>query len=435
MQTGITFGLQLPRPWGPGSERRLFAEALDQVELADRLGFDHAWTVEQHFLEEYSHSSAPELFLAAASQRTSTIRLGHGVVLTPPGYNHPARVAERIATLDLVSGGRVDFGFGDSKSRVELEGFGVDAGARRAMSLEAVEQIADMMALEPYPGHRGEHFAMPARNVVPKPVQKPHPPLWIACSDDATVQLAARLGVGALAHSFFDAAEAAHVVAGYYETFRRECVPIGHVVNPAVAMVDPFYCHEDGATATAVGMRAHGFRTYAARHYYSFGRHRPGYTDLAANAEVVRAELGGDVPLRGGHAIGTPGEIAQHLRGLEAAGVDQVILTHQAGGLTHQQVCESLELFAREVRPALLPGEQERLRRREAELAPHIAAALERKARRQAPGRDAVPLCDAYGLSRETDVELVGLADMSESTRAAILELNRLKAIALRLEP
>ena len=115
MRFGIFYEHQLPRPWEPDSEQRLFQDALDQVELADRLGIDHAWEVEHHFLEEYSHSSAPEIFLAAASQRTKRIRLGHGIVLMPPGYNHPARVAERIATLDLVSNGRVDWGTGNRR--------------------------------------------------------------------------------------------------------------------------------------------------------------------------------------------------------------------------------------------------------------------------------------------------------------------------------
>src|SRR5207249_11335064 len=125
MKFGIFYELQLPRPWQPAGELQLYQDALDQVELADRLGIDFAWEVEHHFLEEDSHSPAPEVFLAAASQRTKRIRLGHGIVLMPPGYNHPARVAERIAMLDLVSGGRVEFGTGESASRMELEGFGV----------------------------------------------------------------------------------------------------------------------------------------------------------------------------------------------------------------------------------------------------------------------------------------------------------------------
>ncbi|HTN79983.1 MAG TPA: LLM class flavin-dependent oxidoreductase, partial [Acidimicrobiales bacterium] len=106
MKFGIFYELQLPRPWETDSEFTLIQNALDQVELADRLGFDYAWEVEHHFLEEYSHSSAPEVFLAAASQRTKDIRLGHGIIQLTT--NHPARVAERVSTLDLVSKGRVE---------------------------------------------------------------------------------------------------------------------------------------------------------------------------------------------------------------------------------------------------------------------------------------------------------------------------------------
>src|SRR5450432_3632128 len=109
MRFGIFYEHQLPRPWEPGDEHRLLSDALEQVELADSAGIDYVWEVEHHFLEEYSHSSAPEVFLAAASQRTKRIRLGHGIVQTPPPFNHPARVAERVSMLDLVSGGRADF--------------------------------------------------------------------------------------------------------------------------------------------------------------------------------------------------------------------------------------------------------------------------------------------------------------------------------------
>ena len=120
MKFGIFYEHQLPRPWEADSELKLFQDALEQVEFADKLGIDTVWEVEHHFLEEYSHSSAPEVFLAACSQRTRNIRLGHGIVQTSPAYNHPARTAERIATLDLVSKGRVEFGSGESSSRAEL---------------------------------------------------------------------------------------------------------------------------------------------------------------------------------------------------------------------------------------------------------------------------------------------------------------------------
>src|SRR5205823_12466218 len=125
---GLFYEHQLPRPRADGAEERLLNDALKQVELADRLGFHSIWEVEHHFIEEYSHSSAPEVFLAAASQRTRHIRLGHGIVQLPVGFNHPARVAERIATLDLLSDGRVEFGTGESSSNAELGGFEVDRG-------------------------------------------------------------------------------------------------------------------------------------------------------------------------------------------------------------------------------------------------------------------------------------------------------------------
>src|SRR2546425_10865128 len=145
MKFGIFYEHQLPRPWEPGSELQLFQDALDQVELADGLGIDYAWEVEHHFLEEYSHSSAPEVFLAACSQRTRRIRLGHGIVLMPPGYNQPARVAERLATLDLVSRGRVDWGTGESASRAELEGFGITPADRRGVWRGAPAENTDQL--------------------------------------------------------------------------------------------------------------------------------------------------------------------------------------------------------------------------------------------------------------------------------------------------
>src|SRR5213079_173899 len=168
MQFGILYEHQLPRPWQEDSELRMISEALDQVELADRLGIDYAWEVEHHFLEEYSHSSAPEVFLAACSQRTRRIRLGHGIVVMPPRYNHPARVAERIATLDLVSDGRVEFGTGESASEMEMGGFGVRREEKKGMWEEATRECVKMMSETPYSGVEGAYVGMPSRNVIPK---------------------------------------------------------------------------------------------------------------------------------------------------------------------------------------------------------------------------------------------------------------------------
>src|ERR1700680_2783587 len=189
MKVGTFYEHQLPRPWKEGSELKLFQDALDQVELADKLGIDHMWEVEHHFLEEYAHSSAPEIFLAAASQRTKQIRLGHGITLLPPGYNHPARVAERIATLDLVSGGRVEFGTGESSSEAELGGFLADPQQKRAMWQEGLEVAVRCMTETPFTGVQGRYVTMPPRNVIPKPDQRPHPPIWVACRRRAPLLL------------------------------------------------------------------------------------------------------------------------------------------------------------------------------------------------------------------------------------------------------
>ncbi|MBO6685484.1 MAG: LLM class flavin-dependent oxidoreductase, partial [Parvibaculum sp.] len=172
MKFGVFYELQLPKPWKEGDEHRLFHEALEQIVLADRLGFDHAWEVEHHFLDEYSHSSSPEVFLAAAASVTKNIRLGHGIRQVIPNYNHPARTAEGLATLDIMSNGRVEFGIGEGATRLELGGFHIPAKEKRAMAIEAGEQIANMMVLDPYPGFEGKYFSMPCRNVLPKPVQK-----------------------------------------------------------------------------------------------------------------------------------------------------------------------------------------------------------------------------------------------------------------------
>ena len=169
--------LRAPEPAPLGgrarSEHALLKDALAQVELADRLGFDYVWEVEHHFLEEYSHSSAPEVFLAAAAARTERIRLGHGIVQIPPAVNHPARVAERVATLDLISDGRVDFGTGESSSAAELGGFLVDRTRKREMWEDAMDAITRMFVEEPFAGWDSEFWSMPPRNVVPKPLQKP----------------------------------------------------------------------------------------------------------------------------------------------------------------------------------------------------------------------------------------------------------------------
>ncbi|MDQ3739888.1 MAG: LLM class flavin-dependent oxidoreductase, partial [Actinomycetota bacterium] len=370
MRFGVFYEHQLPRPWDDDAEHRLLKDALDQVELADRLGFDSVWEVEHHFLEEYSHSSASDVFLAAASQRTTNIRLGFGILPTPPGYQHPARVAETVATLDLVSDGRVEFGSGETSSGAELGGFGVERATKREQWAEGLDAVTRMFVEEPFAGIEGRWVTMPPRNVVPKPLQKPHPPLWVACSRRETIRLAAERGMGALSFSFVEPEEAKEWVDEYYAILGSDrCVPAGFAVNPNVAVVLPMMLHADEAQAIERGIDGGHFFGYSLTHYYVFGEHRPGRTSIWDEFQRRRGEVGfareiitadqaplgvkilqqGLGSLRG--AVGTPEQVADLVRRYEAAGVDQMIFVLQAGNNRHEHICEALELFASDVMP------------------------------------------------------------------------------------
>ena len=379
MKFGIFIDLQMPRPWKEGDERRLFREALEQVELADRLGIDYVWVQEHHFLEEYCHSSAPEVFLAACSQRTKNIRLGHGIIVMSPRFNHPARIAERLATLDIISDGRVEWGTGESGSRMELEGFGVDFVDKRPVWAEAVHETAKMLCMEPYPGFQGKYFSMPQRNVVPKPVQKPHPPLWAACSNRDSLQLAAQLGMGALTFAFINAEEAKFWVEEYYQKFKTDCNPIGQAVNPNVAMLTGFLCDRDAETARQRGMEGAHFFAFGLGHYWRNGIHVPGRTnlwnDFKSQPTSAIEKMERERKKAGMSGIGDPAQLVENFKALEAAGVDQLILLQQSGNYRHEHICESLELFAKEVLPAFKERDILYSQAKQMELEPFITAA------------------------------------------------------------
>jgi alkanesulfonate monooxygenase SsuD/methylene tetrahydromethanopterin reductase-like flavin-dependent oxidoreductase (luciferase family) len=324
-------------------------------------------------------------------------------------------VAERISTLDQISGGRVEFGTGESSSGAELLGFGIDPDDKRAAWDEGLRVALRCMTEEPFTGHRGQFVTMPPRNVVPKPKQKPHPPVWVACTRRETIHLAAQYGIGALSFAFFDPEEARQWVDDYYTTLANECVPVGDAVNANIACVTSFMCHPDAAEAVARGAEGSNFLGYSLGHYYVFGRHRPGNTDLWAEyverrvehgydpeavSAAVAADIGlqakamhdGTTGLRG--AMGTPDQVRDYLRRYEDCGVDQVILSSSAGRNRHEHVCESLELFAREVMPEFQDREEQREREKTERLAPVIEAAMARK-----PATDHPPLDPDYQIS------------------------------------
>jgi len=351
MKIGSSFLHQLPRPWAKDSEYVLLQNLLEQAEIIDQGGFDYLWATEHHFLEEYSHSSAPEIFLAACSQRTKNVRLGHGIVQTPPNVNHPARIAERIATLDLISGGRCEFGTGSGATITELGGFLVDQPEKKAMQLEGMRVAVRMLVEEPFTGFEGKYLKVPPRNVVPKPLQKPHPPLWMACSRRESILDAARLGLGALTFSFVSPDEARQWVKDYYATIENESAPLGYSVNPNFAVATPFLCDMDEARLEHVRKESYGFFLYGLGHYSFFGQHRPGATDIWREFTTAPSKDAKSLVVGPQTCIATPKAMRERMREFEEAGVDQVIGVGQVGRVPHELTCSSFRLFAKEVLP------------------------------------------------------------------------------------
>ncbi len=381
MKFGLFYELQLPKPldgddWDPDAERRIYHEMLEQVELADRMGFDYVFEVEHHFLEEYSHSSAPEMMLAALSQRTKQIRLGHGIVLTPPRYNHPARIAERISALDLLSNGRVEMGTGESSSAQEMGGFGVERGQKKAMWEESTREVVRMMTNTPYPGFQGEFFQMPERNVIPKPLQKPHPPIWVAASRRETTMVAGRLGIGSLGFGFETPEELEQRALEYYKLVREECMPLGEAINPALAVLNTFMIADTQEEAVRRSAGGPGFFSYSLGYYYNpvtGTRHRPGRENvyrryreslpdrgigLHADEEAIRANEPQEEIARALYraarampSVGTVDQVRQNIRRYEERHLDMLIFVAQCGDRKHDHIMESIERFGKEVLP------------------------------------------------------------------------------------
>ncbi|HZB91797.1 MAG TPA: LLM class flavin-dependent oxidoreductase, partial [Stellaceae bacterium] len=331
MKFGIFYEHQLPRPWTEASEFTLLQNSLEQVALADRLGYDYVWAVEHHFLEEYSHCSAPEVFLAAASQRTSRIRLGHGVIQLTT--SQPQRVAERVATLDLVSGGRVELGMGEAAGPAELHPFGIRVRDKRERWEEAVKAIVPMFSRENWEFH-GAYYDFPARNVIPKPLQKPHPPLWVACSNIETIAKAGEWQMGALGFSFVSPDAARAWVHRYYNTLLHQPQPLApYPRNANIAIVNGFMCAptDEEAIAKASGWT---FFIFALSYYGRKGVDAPGQSNLWQEYQAWCGTEKAQAALKSG-LIGSPATLRERLRQFEAAHVDQVILLNQAGRTSH----------------------------------------------------------------------------------------------------
>jgi alkanesulfonate monooxygenase SsuD/methylene tetrahydromethanopterin reductase-like flavin-dependent oxidoreductase (luciferase family) len=349
MKFGLFFELSVPRPFTPEGEHQVFMNALEQARLADELGFSTVWAVEHHFLEEYSHSSAPELFLTAVAAQTRRIRVGHGAVVCVPEINHPIRVAERAAFLDQLSAGRLEW--------TEIGGFGADPDATKKDWDEFVRVLPRMWTEEHF-AYQGRCFSMPERAILPKPLQKPHPPLWVTVTSPGTELDAADRGLGCLGVA----------TAGYAEQERRMkeyhrrvglCDPVGKVVNDRVATLNFLYCHEDARVGGDRGMRMLGTFSMLNSHLLFTREAYPttayqSLANLAPSPPSSKSASPGEGPkLPEGMCLGDPHHIIQAVKHWESIGVDEInFLLNASEVIPQDQVLESLRLFAREVMPA-----------------------------------------------------------------------------------
>ena len=353
MQFSLLFEMQMSNPTR-ALEQQIFHDSVEQAVLADALGYKRIWVVEHHGLYEYSHSSAPEIFLAYVAARTERIRLGHGISLTPGRYNHPIRVAERVATLDILSRGRVDWGSGKSASRVEQEAFQVNRDKLQDEWLEAIEMIPQMWRPEPFEWS-GRSYQIPPIQVIPKPMQRPTPPLFAACTSPESIGKVAALGIGAL--NFAHGNDGA--LKKKVDTYRQivaTAAPERYQVNNHFACTPSALVLKDDHKACVHGFRGARFFGQSLARYY-FQNDRPlGALDVPRGflsqealdaAKASRDQPG--APLLA--VIGDPVAVRESVSRFQATGVDELILIMQVGTVPHELVLESIRTFAEEVMP------------------------------------------------------------------------------------
>jgi alkanesulfonate monooxygenase SsuD/methylene tetrahydromethanopterin reductase-like flavin-dependent oxidoreductase (luciferase family) len=347
------YEIQIPEPHYPGIEADRYKQVMAQVELADDVGFDYFWTVEHHFLREFSHCSAPEVLYGAISQRTKRIRIGHAVALLPGQYNHPVRVAERAAVLDILSDGRMDLGTGRSTTLIEMDGFEVNPEDTRAQWEEAVRMIPRMWTEETF-SHEGQFYTIPPRSVIPKPVQKPHPPMWVACSQPDSFRAAGEMGLGVLCFNLGGYAQMEERVGAYREAVRN-ANPVGQFINDQVAALCMIHVAEDDEEARRVAAPEGEWFVNKAEELYQpwQGRQVPSSYQFAVSAvqEERVNKTAADHIESGAFAMGDPDTVIKVLKKYEEAGVDQILCFMQMGNLAHSRIMDSIKLFARHVIP------------------------------------------------------------------------------------
>jgi alkanesulfonate monooxygenase SsuD/methylene tetrahydromethanopterin reductase-like flavin-dependent oxidoreductase (luciferase family) len=362
MKFGIFYEISVPRPWSRQAEKKVYDNALEQVKLADELGFEYVWAVEHHFLEEYSHCSAPEVFLTACAMVTKRIRVGHGIVVCLPPVNNPARIAERTATMDILSGGRLDVGTGRSGTWVEMGAFGVNPDDTKKMWDEVVHCLPKMWTQEHF-SYEGRYWSLPPRAVIPKPYQEPHPPLWVAVTSPGTEVDAGERGLGCLGLTFGSVAQQEERGKTYRKLIKN-CEPVGEFVNEHISALNFLYCHQDNEEGVRTGQRFAAAFSYLAAMLlsthdvypttaYKTAGLLPGLRQDPKKGSEPKPQSGSDTPrVPESITIGDPDRVEKALRRWESAGVDTVnFILNAAETVPQEEVLASMRLFAKEVMP------------------------------------------------------------------------------------
>jgi alkanesulfonate monooxygenase SsuD/methylene tetrahydromethanopterin reductase-like flavin-dependent oxidoreductase (luciferase family) len=364
LKFALFYEIPVARPWDRESEHTAFKNTLEQAVLGDRMGFHAFWTVEHHFLEEFSHCSNPEVLYGAVAARTKRMRIGYGVRLAPKPYNHPVRSAESAAVLDLLSDGRVDFGTGRSSTRLELEGFGIHPDETRGMWLEALEHIVGCWTNEEHE-FAGKHWSMPRRRVVPKPLQAPHPPIFGATGSDDGHVMMGELGLGLCSFSVASPPEDVKRRIDLYRAALARCAkPVGRTINGEACAFTMVNCAPTKAESYEVARES--FVWYVKRSVELItsvaswleemkqGLGTYGYLEQAR--EVVRSGVHQALSfeyLRDSKAVlvGDPDEVLETARAYEAAGVDLLLCLVNPYKIPHEKVCQTIELIGKHVIP------------------------------------------------------------------------------------
>jgi alkanesulfonate monooxygenase SsuD/methylene tetrahydromethanopterin reductase-like flavin-dependent oxidoreductase (luciferase family) len=364
MKFALFYEIPVARPWDAESEHRAYKNTLEQAILGDKVGFHSVWTVEHHFLEEYSHCSNPEILYGAIAARTENIRIGYGVRLLPQPYNHPIRTAESVAVLDLLSDGRVEFGTGRSSTRAELEGFDVDPHQTREMWSEALGHIVGAWTEDEYQAD-GKYWHMGGpRRVLPKPLQKPHPPMWGATSSPDGHREIGRHGLGLCSFTVGVPPEQLAERLDLYRQGLSECTePAGKFVNDQAATFTMVHCaakKEDAYAAAAdsfVWYVKHGSWLIGSVAELLEGKDLGTYEYTAMPLESHRSGLVDHLSFdylhdSGSCIVGDPDECIETAKRYEAAGCDLLLCLVNPYNIAHEDVMQSIELIGKHVIPA-----------------------------------------------------------------------------------